>query len=109
MVLAAFLICFLGFGALSVAMPRHHRQVFGRAPRPRERAAYRLAGGALLALALAPCFVAWPGSTALVGWLGLLTVAAMSQVLALTYAPGALPVTAVVCAAGALAAAAFGL
>ncbi|MFT3721491.1 DUF3325 domain-containing protein [Pseudorhodoferax sp.] len=94
-----------GFAALSLAMERHQLQVFDR-PLGRGAAwAARLAGIALLLVALAWCATAWHGAVAAVAWLGVLSFAALPVGLLLTYRPRRLPLlAAVVLAAGVLAA-----
>ncbi|GLS96180.1 DUF3325 domain-containing protein [Piscinibacter gummiphilus] len=82
---------FGGFVALSLAMDRHHEQVFGRgADLPRRRRwALRLTGTGALGVSLAASLAAQGPTQGWVLWCGVLTVAAVGQVLALTYAPHA--------------------
>jgi hypothetical protein len=49
MTLLAFALAYVGMLALCLAMPRHHRQLFNRAPSPlRQRGLRLLAGGLLI-------------------------------------------------------------
>ena len=80
---------FGGFVGLSLAMDRHHEQVFGRntdLPR-RRRWALRFTGTGALGVSLAASLAAQGPTQGWVLWCGVLTVAAVGQVLALTYAP----------------------
>lgn len=84
----ATLSAFAGFVALSLAMDRHHEQVFGRGvalPRSRRRA-LRAAGSAALAVSLVASLAAQGPTQGWVLWCGVLTLAAIGQVLTLTYA-----------------------
>ena len=53
MTLLAFALAYVGMLALCLAMPRHHRQLFNRAPSPRlQRGLRLLAGGLLIAIVM---------------------------------------------------------
>lgn len=53
MTLLAFALAYVGMLALCLAMPRHHRQLFDRAPSPlRQRGLRLLAGGLLIAIVM---------------------------------------------------------
>lgn len=84
----ATLAAFAGFVALSLAMDRHHEQVFGRGvalPRVRRRA-LRAVGAGALGVSLAASIAAQGPTQGWVLWCGVLTLAAIGQVLTLTYA-----------------------
>ena len=102
MTLAAFCMAFAGFAALSLAMRRHFRTVYGNAvPSARQRRALRLAGWTLLAGACAACVAVWGGPVGMVALAGVLSCGAFACVLLLTYAPGAVVRTgAAACVAG---------
>ena len=87
----ALLAAFGGFVALSLAMDRHHEQVFGRGVGlpTRRRRALRAVGTGGLAVSLGACLAAHGPSQGWVLWAGVLTLAAMGQVLALAFAPRA--------------------
>ena len=90
MTLAAFCMAFAGFAALSLAMRRHFRTVYGNAvPTLRQRRALRLAGWTLLAGACAACVAVWGGSVGVVALGAVLSFGAFACVLLMTYAPGA--------------------
>ena len=53
MTLLAFALAYIGMLALCLAMPRHHRQLFDRAPSPlRQRGLRLLAGGLLIVIVM---------------------------------------------------------
>ena len=90
------------FAALSFAMERHQEQAFGRPLAPRAGHAWRIAGVLLLGLSLAVCVAQWQWSVGIAAWLGVLSLAAVSVGLTLTYGPRRLvPLGAVALAAGA--------
>ncbi|QTD46364.1 DUF3325 domain-containing protein [Ottowia testudinis] len=82
----AFGSAWAGFCALSLAMERHFQDAFGRQRQgfERWRPWLRAAGAAGLGLSLIACL--WPHGAAQgwVLWLGVLTAAALAQVLALS-------------------------
>jgi hypothetical protein len=83
-------LAYAGFLALSLAMERHHEQVFARRRIPAGRARLCFWGGwLLLAAAIAPPVLALGWGLGLVVWTGLLTAAAMPLALLLCYAPRA--------------------
>lgn len=79
----------LGFIVLSLSMQRHYRQVWPDSPHfERWKLPNRVAGYALVFLALLPCVLQegpWPG---LVLWISMLAGAAFLQTFLLTYRPG---------------------
>ena len=83
----AFLLAYAGFAALALAMDRHHRQVFGRAPRRGIRIVLRIAGAAGLCGALAACVAASGGSIGTVEWFGVLSASALAFVLLFAFRP----------------------
>ncbi|WP_148715472.1 DUF3325 domain-containing protein [Chitinolyticbacter meiyuanensis] len=87
MMVAALFCSMAAFGALSLAMDGHHRDVFGRTPSPRRAKVLRLTGWLLLALTLllSASALGWPKGAVL--WVGLLTVGACAQLLWLAYRP----------------------
>jgi len=82
--LATLLLAFTAFTVIASAMDRHVDDLkFVAAP---EHAKKWLAGGwLLLAVSLLPCLLRWNPSVALAAWFGLLTFAALSLGLLLTY------------------------
>lgn len=84
----ALALAHAGFWALSLAMERHHEEVFAtrRIP-PRRALALRLAGWGLLALSAPAAFAAAGAVTGAILWCGVLTAAALPCALLLAYAP----------------------
>ena len=88
MTIAALSMAFAGFAALSLAMRRHFRAVYGNVdPTPRQRRALCLAGSTLLAAACAACVAVWGWPVGIVALAGVLSCGAFASVLLLTYAP----------------------
>lgn len=81
-VLALALAC-AGFAALALAMERHHRQVWHRAPGRGLCWSLRLAGAGGLGAALAVCVACAGVAVGVVLWAGLLSAAAVLVVLGL--------------------------
>ena len=75
-----------GFAALALSMHKHHRDVFGTAPTRGRTLALQGAGWLLLTASVWPCVAHSGWSIGLVLWIGLLTVAALTVALLLTYA-----------------------
>ncbi|MET1114205.1 MAG: DUF3325 domain-containing protein [Comamonas sp.] len=76
------------FTALSLAMERHQKQVFGHALALKATIGWRLAGLALLCLSLATCVASgWSAAVAATAWLGVLTVGALVTGWILAYVP----------------------
>ncbi|QTD44148.1 DUF3325 domain-containing protein [Ottowia testudinis] len=87
LILAALASALGAFCALSLAMERHFGDVLGRrADLARWQPRLRAAGVALLALSLWACIAHQGATQGWVLWLGVLTAAALAQVLALAYA-----------------------
>lgn len=98
--LTAWALAFAGMAALSLAMDRHHAQVFGRREVPAgPRRALRLLGWSLLALSIWPCWQAWGPSVGLVAWCGWLTAGAGAVAALLPYMPRSMAGAAVLAAA----------
>lgn len=85
------------FAALSLAMDKHHEQVFGQDSTPLQQWRWRAVGVLLLALSLVVSLHYWATSVAVVAWLGGLTFAALSVGVILTYAPHRLRLLALLC------------
>lgn len=86
-VLTALGLCFAGMSAFSLAIDRHHRQVYGNDAPPRKRYLLRLAGTLLLIVAIAPCVALWGAGAGVVSWVGMLTIGALLAALLLPYWP----------------------
>nr|WP_315249197.1 DUF3325 domain-containing protein [uncultured Duganella sp.] len=86
-VLTALGLCFAGMSALSLAIDRHHRQVYGDDAPARKRYLLRAAGALLLALAIVPCVVLWGAGAGCVAWIGMLTIGALLAAVLLPYWP----------------------
>lgn len=87
MIWLSLALCFSGFVALCLSIDRHHEQILGKRPHAATRLTLRLAGWLALATAAAPCINPLGVSVGLTLWAALLSVAALLQVLLLTYAP----------------------
>ena len=86
-ILCALGLTYAGMASLSLAMDRHHGQVFGRDAAPSVRRALQLAGSVLLALAIWPCVAGWSATVGVVAWFGFLSAGALAVALLLPYAP----------------------
>ena len=86
-ILCALGLTSAGMASLSLAMDRHHGQVFGRDAAPSVRRALQRAGSVLLALAIWPCVAGWSATVGVVAWLGFLSAGALAVALLLPYAP----------------------
>lgn len=87
MIWLSLALCFSGFVALCLSVDRHHEQILGKRPPAAVRQLLRTAGWLALAAAAAPCINPFGVSVGLALWTALLSVAALAQVLLLTYAP----------------------
>ncbi|AYD65037.1 DUF3325 domain-containing protein [Achromobacter sp. LC458] len=83
----ALLLTYSGMACLSLAMPRHYDQVWGRDPSAGHTRVLRGAGALLLALALLPCVGLWGNTVGVVAWLGWLSAGALLWVGMLSWAP----------------------
>jgi hypothetical protein len=86
-VVPALALCFAGMAALSLAIDRHHRQLYGADAPPRKRYLLRTGGTLQLALATMPCVLLWGPGAGLVAWVGMLTVGALLAAGLLPYWP----------------------
>ena len=86
-VFTALGLCFAGMAALSLAIDRHHRQVYGDDTPQRKRYLLRAAGALLLALAIVPCVLLWGAGAGFVAWIGMLTIGALLAATLLPYWP----------------------
>ena len=102
-ILCALGLSYAGMASLSLAIDRHHGQVFGRDAAVNLRRALQLAGSVLLALAIWPCVAGWSASVGVVAWLGFLSAGALGVALLLPYAPKLLFRSALLAAVAALA------
>lgn len=79
-------LCYAGFVALALAMPRHHEELRGRKPDPAHRRPWQAAGAGLLVLSVWPAVLWWPNAAiAVSAWLGIATVAAFALAMVLTW------------------------
>ncbi len=85
--LLALLLCYAGFTALCLSMPRHHDEVLGSKPSARRRQGLKLGGWLLLGLSLSAAVAANGWSFGLVDWLAVLMFSALALVLLLPYRP----------------------
>ncbi|HIV69596.1 MAG TPA: DUF3325 domain-containing protein [Candidatus Aquabacterium excrementipullorum] len=90
MAVAAIALAYAGFTALSLAMDRHHADVYGRGkePSPRARQWLRAGGAAGLALSLLACVERQGWNMGPILWCGAMTLGALLlSGLLLPYAP----------------------
>ncbi|MBV4474488.1 DUF3325 domain-containing protein [Pseudomonas sp. B2M1-30] len=85
--LLALLLCYAGFTALCLAMPRHHDELLGGKPSRRRRRGLVLAGWLLLGLSLWAAVSSKDWGLGLVDWFAVLMVSALALVLLLPYRP----------------------
>ena len=86
-ILCALGLSYAGMASLSLAMDRHHGQVWGTDAAPNVRRTLQLTGALLLALAIWPCVAGWSATVGVVAWLGFIGVGALLVALLLPYAP----------------------
>ncbi|WP_315388273.1 DUF3325 domain-containing protein [uncultured Stenotrophomonas sp.] len=93
MTVLALLLALAGFACLSLAMDRHHRDVFGALPMARRRQLFRLGGWMALLAAVACCIVGWGVAYGVIAGCGIFAVGAALPLLWLSYrtAPTARP------------------
>jgi hypothetical protein len=87
MTLLALALAYSGFCSLCLAMDRHHADLFGTRPSAGRARLLYWGGWTLLALALWLSIAAHGVAVGSVLWVGLLSVAAVTLVLLLTYRP----------------------
>ncbi len=83
----SFALAYAGFTAVCFALDRHSAKVSSRPSAKHIATLLRICGYALLALAAVPCVRALDGSTGFVMWFGVLSVAALSLIFLLPFAP----------------------
>ncbi|MCX2542464.1 DUF3325 domain-containing protein [Pseudomonas sp. COW5] len=85
--LLALLLCYSGFTALCLAMPRHHDELLGGKPSTGRRRGLSLGGWLLLGLSLWAAVAGNGWSFGLVDWFAVLMLSALALVLLLPYRP----------------------
>lgn len=85
--LLALLLCYAGFTALCLSMPRHHDELLGHKPSTRRGQALKLAGWLLLGLSLWAAVTGNGWSLGLVDWFAVLMLSGLALVLLLPYRP----------------------
>ncbi|MGN4047283.1 DUF3325 domain-containing protein [Pseudomonas sp. SM4] len=85
--LLALLLCYAGFTALCLSMPRHHDELLGHKPSAVRRQALKIAGWLLLCLSLWAAVTVNGWSFGLVDWFAVLMLSALTLVLLLPYRP----------------------
>ena len=87
MMLVSLLLAIAGLAAMGLSHPQHHGWTFHAQP-SRGRATALRWGGLLVAFAsLAPAMLAWGPALGVIGWLGLLSLAAFALLLIRTFSP----------------------
>ena len=87
MSLFIFGLLYCGLAALSMAMDRHYKQVWGEKLAVSRRHMLRTAGWALLGVSFWISFQNWERGIGSLAWFGILTIAAFTFILLLTYRP----------------------
>jgi fatty acid desaturase len=72
--MGALILVTIGLGALSLSLTRHHRDLLKRTLPRRMQAGLRLAGWALLLMALATLIASLGPAFGIISWIGLLTL-----------------------------------
>ncbi|PCR97429.1 hypothetical protein CP336_06700 [Pseudomonas fluorescens] len=85
--LLALLLCYAGFTALCLSMPRHHDELLGHKPSNRRAKSLKLAGWLLLCLSLWAAVAANGWGFGLVDWFAVLMISALLLVLLMPYRP----------------------
>ncbi len=101
--LAVFFLCCSGFGALALAMDRHHEDALGREPGARTRRLLQLGGAAALLFALALAIARAGFAMGSTDWCVQLSLGALAVTALATWWPRRLPVAASIALLGALA------
>lgn len=86
--LLAFFLAIIGFASLALSMHRHHRDLFSCPPSRLRSVGFSLIGWCLLISSFWVCIVSSGWAIGPVLWVGILTIAALIIVLALTFGPG---------------------
>ncbi|MBB5367940.1 MULTISPECIES: DUF3325 domain-containing protein [unclassified Janthinobacterium] len=102
-ILCALGLSYAGMASLSLAMDRHHGQVWGRDAAVNVRRVLQLIGAVLLALAIWPCVAGWSATVGFVAWVGFISAGALLVALLLPYAPKLLLRSSLLAAVAALA------
>lgn len=85
--LLALLLCYAGFTALCLSMPRHHDELLGHKPSASRRQALKIGGWLLLCLSLWAAVTVNGWSFGLVDWFAVLMLSALTLVLLMPYRP----------------------
>ncbi|MHA3734888.1 DUF3325 domain-containing protein [Pseudomonas sp. Eth.TT006] len=85
--LLALLLCYAGFTALCLSMPRHHDDLLGHKPSAGRARHLKVAGWLLLGASLWAAVVANGWSLGLVDWFAVLMCSALLLVLLMPYRP----------------------
>lgn len=85
--LLALLLCYAGFTALCLSMPRHHDELLGHKPTARRARHLKFAGWLLLGASLWAAVAANGWSFGLVDWFAVLMGSALVLVLLMPYRP----------------------
>lgn len=87
MIALSFLLALVGLAAMGLSQTQHHGWLFHRPATATRSARLRWVGLLLLSTSLLPAMRGWGAIIGLVGWLGLLSLAAALLLLARTYLP----------------------
>ncbi|WP_025109393.1 DUF3325 domain-containing protein [Pseudomonas sp. H1h] len=85
--LLALLLCYAGFTALCLSMPRHHDQLLGHKPSTRRARHLKLVGWLMLGCSLWAAVAANGWGFGLVDWFAVLMCSALALVLLMPYRP----------------------
>lgn len=88
--LLAIVLSSAGFGAIALSMRRHHQDVFGRLPARVRKLTLATVGWSLLGASLWPLIARDGVAVGITFWFGVITVAALTVAMSLTYGPSAI-------------------
>ena len=87
MSLFVFSLLYCALAALCMAMERHYKQVWGDKPAASRRHTLKATGWILLGVSFWISYQTWERGIGSLAWFGILTIAAFTFILMLTYRP----------------------
>lgn len=87
MSLLAFLVALAALGSMGLSQSMHYRWAFGTTLNARRASRLRWGGAGLVPISFVPAAIAWGWAFGIVGWGGLLSLAAALLLLLRTFLP----------------------